>query len=108
MRDKAPAGFRWLKPNEHRKAGDVYPNDGGPIPSITIGWPINHDTILRPTKAISKPQAKLLRLLRHHRNKWGRIYLQLNPGEVRTGKALARRNLVEIDTDGTGARAYAD
>lgn len=59
-------------------------------------------------KALSKPQSKLLRLLRHHRDKWGRIFLQLNPREVRTGRALAKRNLAELDDDGTGARAYAD
>lgn len=48
MRDQAPAGFRWLKPHEHRKAGDVYSNDGGPVPAVTHGWPINQDSILRP------------------------------------------------------------
>jgi hypothetical protein len=50
MREQAPAGFRWLKPHEHRKAGDVYPDDSGAIHSVTIGWPINQDTILRPIK----------------------------------------------------------
>lgn len=49
-REKAPAGFRWLLPCEHRKAGDVY-EPGSPIPSATIGWPINEDAILRPVKA---------------------------------------------------------
>ncbi len=57
---------------------------------------------------LTKPQAKLLRMLRKERNRWGRIFLELRPGERRTAKALARRNLVELDADFGGARAYAD
>lgn len=48
IREEAPSGFRWLRPDEHREIGDVY-EPGSPVALATIGWPINSDTILRPT-----------------------------------------------------------
>lgn len=44
-----PDGFRWLKPHEHRKAGDLYALEC-PVATATHGWPINQDSILRPIK----------------------------------------------------------
>lgn len=48
IRKEAPGGYRWLEPDEHREHGDVY-EPGSPVATATIGWPVNDDSILRPT-----------------------------------------------------------